>query len=257
MRRPLISISLLCCALAIVPAAAEAAGPKAAPAKAKAGPAAKAKAAPRTAPAPRRPKSKVEAKGDNLTFRKGVPVLGPVTSVEAMPAELAGLVDAPVAPTSSPPPGGNAQAQAATPRTFHYEPLPAEVLLTPSAPAVGPAFLRASKVAFSAGATQHAGPRITVLPGGAIGVTIPMSAAPSSDLVVECRGSLPQAIVVRASAVTVDGYEILSVAEFSGLTDSIKFIATTRTDPTAHLSVSLVAAQRVPWTLSSCSVQRL
>jgi len=194
------------------------------------------------------------AKGPGVSKRNGVPRLGPVpqgTVFDPAFERRFGPME-----TKSNPSGGTLRKRRGTPRLQ----LTGVATLTPDKPSSGGMFLAGYGVRWRAGAASWMEPEISVLEEGSAFILMPLGPnVAGQDLMVECEGDFEETMTVRGGVVHSHGYFTTSAADFSFVSDSLKFMisvpTTSEANPAFRIGIAATGDER--WTLRSCEVERI
>ena len=121
-------------------------------------------------------------------------------------------------------------------------------------------FFSGHGVKWRAGAARWLRPEIKVTGDGGVSIMMPLgSAVAGKDLMVECKGDFDDKMTVRGAVTHSSGFYTTSAADFSYVSDTLKFIiavpTTAFSDPA--FSIGMRSTDEEIWWLTSCSVTLL
>lgn len=132
--------------------------------------------------------------------------------------------------------------------------------LTPDKPNNGGMFLAAYRASWHAGSATWMEPEIRPEGDGNVSIRMPLTPAlAGKDLKVECKGEFANSMSMRGAVLHNSGMYTTNSAEFSYITDTLKFMVevptTNTTNPAFRIAIGSTGNES--FTLTSCSVEQI
>ena len=214
----------------------------------KAKPKAKAKAKSKAKPVAKA-KAKAKAKGPGVSVRKGVVRVG----LAPKDANIDSLFE-------------NAEVRSGSQtkliKAAHVAKitLTNSAYLTPDKPNKGGMFFGAYHATWRAGSASWMEPEIRADGDGSVSIRMPLTTSlAGKDLKVECKGDFAEEMSVRGGVFHNNGFYTTHSADFSYITDTLKFMVEVPTTNSANpgFRISMGSTGNESFTLTSCSVEQI
>lgn len=191
---------------------------------------------------------KVKGVGPNVFTKRGVPAMKLSKSVKLDP-----LVKPPSASTSPSLPSGTIPIVA---------PFEGKVELSPFVTYVGSVGMQllGGELRTIASPGMPTGFYVQPIAGSSIGISMPLTAAGSSDLMVSCEGKLPSTLTVWARYDYDGGFVRWQLMDLQNVTTKAKFVAVLDAEWTLQetiVSIGFSAPVDWPWRVDRCTVERV